>query len=497
MCIVCAKAGRRSHFGSHFEAPLASIVAEGFAAAGGGAAARAEKMPKASRKPGERLLIRGGAVMSMDPDVGDFPEADILLDGAKIVAIRPHLEAGDAQVIDARGRIVMPGFIDTHHHLYETAMRGHLADALLAPDGTASGAHSYGETLVKLFPHYRSQDMYINELFGALSQLDCGVTTVHDTSQAHHTPEHADAAVQGLKEAGGRAVFCYVNGGSQFPDDVGRLRREQFSSDDMLVTMSIGGEISSGRREACWKLGRELGLQISSHVVGTLRMNPTYEKLAEDGEFGPDNLFIHMTGMSDLVWRKAADAGAHVSIAAPINMVMRHGLPPIQKSLDFGMAPSLSTDVECTLTADPFTQMRACMGMQRALLNEEVLNGKPAADIPPLLTSRDVLRFATVNGAKGLRLDRKTGTLTPGKDADIVILDATAINVAPLNFVPGAVVALMERSNVETVLVAGAIRKWKGRLLNFDIAHLRTQIEASRDYLFEAAGIAQDLFRPN
>jgi hypothetical protein len=186
------------------------------------------------------------------------------------------------------------------------------------------------------------------------------------------------------------------------------------------------------------------------------------------------------------------------------------------------MEPSLSVDVECTLTADFFTQMRSCMNLQRVILNQMILNQGSAPDpvdwglpgpppdvpngdqwpTPPAgtiapLTTRDVLRFGTMNGAKALRLDGKTGSLTPGKEADIIILDATRINVAPLNQVPGAVVSLMDRTNVETVIVAGKVRKWKGQLLDVDLPHLRRQLEASRDYVFAAAGIPQDLFRSN
>jgi len=193
------------------------------------------------------------------------------------------------------------------------------------------------------------------------------------------------------------------------------------------------------------------------------------------------------------------DAGARVSLAVPIEMNMRHGTPPIVKAVQFGIAPSLSVDVEVTLTADMFTQMRTTMALHRMFMNARAL-GEPAfAGLPnqELLTSRDVLRFATLQGAIDLRLDRKTGSLTPGKEADIILLDAQAINVAPLNVVPGAVVSLMERSNVETVIVAGKVRKWKGKLLDVDLARLRADLEASRDFLFEKAGIRQDLFRPN
>jgi len=169
-----------------------------------------------------------------------------------------------------------------------------------------------------------------------------------------------------------------------------------------------------------------------------------------------------------------------------------------------GMEPSLSSDVEVTMTADFFTQMRSAMTMQRMVVNQMILEQgtftppnqwpTPAPGTPPLLNVRDVLRFATINGAKHLRLDGKTGSLTPGKEADIILLDATAPNVAPLNNVPGAVVSLMDRSNVETVIVAGKVRKWKGRLVGVNVDHLRRQLEASRDHIFAAAGIPQNAF---
>ena len=198
------------------------------------------------------------------------------------------------------------------------------------------------------------------------------------------------------------------------------------------------------------------------------------------------------------------NAGAQVSIAFPIEMNMRHGIPPILKMQSLGMEPSLSSDVEVTMTADFFTQMRSAMTMQRMVVNQMILEQgtftppnqwpTPAPGTPQLLNVRDVLRFATVNGAKHLRLDGKTGSLTPGKEADIILLDATALNVAPLNSVPGAVVSLMDRTNVETVIVAGKVRKWKGKLIGVDLNHLRRQLETSRDHIFAAAGIEQNVF---
>jgi cytosine/adenosine deaminase-related metal-dependent hydrolase len=464
--------------------------------------------------------------MSMDPKVGDFAQADVLVEGKKIVAVGPNLQAGGADEIDARGRIVMPGFIDTHHHQFETALRSFLANGLLINDqsGSPSANPTYFEyILLKFAPVYRPQDVYVSELFGGLAQLDDGVTTVHDVSQIHHSPEHSDAAIKALFDTGRRAAFGYfesaganilgTNPGNKYPTDAPRIKSQWFSSSDQLVHMIMGGEVYLGdaTTDKSWTIGRQLDLQIAAHILSPFGIRPIFDKLAAgtggNGHIGigPDNLFIHMTGMADAAWQKVKDVGAQVSIAFPIEMNMRHGIPPMLKMQSLGMEPSLSSDVEVTMTADFFTQMRSAMTMQRMVVNQKILEQghfefptqwpTPTADKPQLLNVRDVLRFATINGAKHLRLDGKTGSLTPGKEADIIILDATAINVAPLNNVPGAVVSLMDRTNVETVIVAGKVRKWKGQLVDVDLPHLRRQLEASRDHIFAAAGIAQDLFR--
>ena len=482
------------------------------------AAALGEDGPPAdSGRSGRRYVIRNGHVMSMDPKVGDIVRGDVLVEGKRILAVGRNLNAGNADEIDADGRIVMPGFIDTHHHQFETAIRSFIADGLLFNDGQPHGMINYFEYILGRFaPVYRPQDVYISERFGSLSQLDAGVTTSHDISQIHYSREHSEAAIQGSADSERRIVFGFFEGaradlqgsppGAWYPEGATFLKKRYFSSDNQLMTMSMGGEIYLQPAPAvytrAWKLGRQLQIPVVAHIVGSFGMQPEFDAIAtgqREVRFGADNLFIHMTGMSDIGWQAVRDAGAHVSLAVPIEMNMRHGTPPILKTLEFGVQPSLSVDVEVTLTADMFTQMRSTMTLHRMFMNAKALGEPYAAGFPQqeLLTSRDVLRYATMEGARDLRLDGKVGSLTPGKEADIIILDAEAINVAPLNVVPGAVVSLMERSNVETVIVAGKVRKWRGRLLDVDLRALRTQLEASRDYLFSAAGVPQNLFRPN
>src|SRR5258707_1726853 len=225
MCKLCDRGSLQNHYFASRRDFLKGTAAIGATTAGLGlftarpASADDDDAPENTGRPGRRYVIRGGSVMSMDPQVGDFAAADVLVQGKTILSVGPNLAAGTAEVIDARGRIVMPGFIDTHHHQFETALRSFLADGVLINDGSgsASGSTTYFEFILNKFaPVYRPQDVYINELFGALSQLDDGVTTVHDVSQIHHTPAHSDAAIQALIDTGRRAAFGYFERAGKF-----------------------------------------------------------------------------------------------------------------------------------------------------------------------------------------------------------------------------------------------------------------------------------------
>ena len=542
MCILCDPGKPQFHSTSRRNF-LKGTAATGLAAGamtllGPSAEAQGHNVnpPPHTGEPGRQYVIRNGYVMTMEPGTpganssfGEFIEADVLVEGKTIKAIGRNLQGRNATAIDARGKVVMPGFIDTHHHQAWTAIRSAIPDSILINDGTgtASAEQNYfehvlaGQTGTTGFArHYRPQDVYVSELFGGLSQLDAGVTTVLDVSQIHHSPAHSDAAIQALFDTGRRAAFGYFESagnvaGNQYPQDATRIRNQWFFSSDQLVHMIMGGEVYLGPAtlSQSWTIGRQLGLQIAAHILSPFGIRPTLDLLAQGKGginqnigLGPDNLFIHMTGMSDLGWQGVRNVGAQVSIAFPIEMNMRHGMPPIVKMQKLGLEPSLSTDVETNMTADFFTQMRSAMTMQRLVINQAVLDTGDfvtfptgtwppfPAGLPPLLNARDVLRFATINGAKCLRLDSKTGSLKVNKEADIIILDGSDLNVFPMNNVPGAVVTMMDRTNVETVIVAGKIRKWKGELLDVDLDLLRTELAATRDFLYRAAGVPQNPF---
>jgi 5-methylthioadenosine/S-adenosylhomocysteine deaminase len=442
----------------------------------------------------DRKLLRGGRILSMDPEIGDLEQGDILIEDDRIAAVRPSIEA-DAEIIDASGHIVIPGFVDTHRHTWEVAIRN------CAPDATLDAY--FVEVLDTFAPLYRPEDVYASNLAGALECLNAGITTLVDWSHINNTPDHPDAAISALKETGIRAQYAYgsantslakywFNSAEIMPaDDVRRIRETYFSSDDGLLTMALAtrgpGFCQDHVVQAEWNLARELGLPITVHVaMGRLAGRyAMVEQLDRLGLLGPDTTYVHCCYFSDHEWQRVADTGGTISIAAQVELQMGHGWPPVNKSYEFGLRPSLSIDVVTTVPGDQFTQMRAAFGAERARVNATCWQAN--TDVPEnMLTARQMLEMATIHGAHVAGLEDKTGSLTPGKKADIVLIDAQAINVAPVIDPVAAVVLCADVSNVDTVIVDGVVRKRHGKLVD-DAAAAVAKANASRDYLVEAA----------
>ena len=442
----------------------------------------------------ERVLLKGGCVLTLDPDIGNYRTGDVLIEGSKITSVGPRLKVADAEVIDASDMIVMPGFIDTHRHIWEGILKNIAPDALLD--------EYFRDILGALAPVYRPQDAYAGNLVSALGAIDAGVTTLLDWSHIQNTPEHTDAALSALQESGLRSTFAYGtpnldmaawwhNSSLKHPDDVKRVAKRYFSSGDQLLTLALaprGPEFTTfdvSRHD--WQLARDLGIRISVHVgVGMAGKHFKLGEMGKAGLLGPDTTYIHCCTLSDEELQMIADTGGTVSIASPVEMQMGHGLPPIQRCLDRGMRPSLSVDVETTVSGDLFAQMRSVLTLQRAQINEKRLAGE--TNLPAMLTSRDVMEFATIEGARAMGLDKVCGTLTPGKEADIIMLRTDRINVMPINDPIGVVVRGMDSSNVDSVFIAGKAKKRRGQLVDVDLARVRRLTYESRDYVVSKAG---------
>jgi 5-methylthioadenosine/S-adenosylhomocysteine deaminase len=438
------------------------------------------------------MLIKGGQVLSMDREIGDLPKGDILIEDGQITAVQPEISA-DAEIVDATGMIVIPGFVDSHRHTWEAAIRN------CAPNATLDDY--FVEVLDTFAPLYRAEDVYASNLAGSLECLNAGITTLVDWSHINNTPEHPDAGIRALQETGIRAQYAYGSANTSLADywfdskiaipgdDVRRVRETYFSSDSGLLTMALATRGTGFCVEEVvrseWTLARELGIPITVHV-GMGRLAGRFgmiKQLHDLGLLGPDTTYIHCCYFSEEEWRLVADSGGTISLAPQVEVQMGHGWPPVMKAIEHGLRPSLSIDVVTTVPGDMFTQMRSAFGTERARVNAECWQAN--VDIPSnMLTARDMLEFATVNGAHVAGLESVTGSLTPGKRADVVLLDATALNMAPIHDPVAAVVLSADVSNVDTVIVDGVVRKRGGKLLA-DVAAARTAVQASRDYLVD------------
>jgi 5-methylthioadenosine/S-adenosylhomocysteine deaminase len=440
-----------------------------------------------------RILIRGGTVLSMDPHIDDLAPGDVLIEDDRIAAVDRQIDA-DAEIVDATGRIVIPGFVDSHRHTWEAAIRN------CAPNATLDDY--FVEILDTFAPLYRAEDVYASNLAGSLECLNAGITTLVDWSHINNTPEHPDAAIKALQETGIRAQYAYGSANTSLADywfdstiavpadDVRRVRETYFSADSGLLTMALAtrgtGFCKDEVVQAEWGLARELGIPITVHVAmgrlaGRFGMISALSKLHL---LGPDTTYIHCCYFSDEEWQLVADSGGTISIAPQVEVQMGHGWPPVVKAMEYGLRPSLSIDVVTTVPGDMFTQIRSAFGTERARANAVWWErNEPARD---LLTARQMLEMATINGAHVAGVEDRTGSLTPGKQADVVILDATALNMTPIHDPVAAVTLSADVSNVDAVLVAGEFRKRDGRLLA-DVGRARELVENSRDHLIAEA----------
>jgi 5-methylthioadenosine/S-adenosylhomocysteine deaminase len=442
----------------------------------------------------ERILIRGGTVLTVDAQLGDLEDADVLIEDGVIVAVGHDLPDSGARLIDAFGYYVLPGFVDTHRHTWQSVVRNVASDWSLGQ--YFIGMH-FG-----LSDLFRPEDTYIGNLLGIAEALDSGITTTLDWSHNLATPEHADAAVQGLLDSGSRAVFAHGGGAQQWhvpsdvphPRDALRLREQYFSSDDQLVTMQFGARgpqyTTPEITLSDWALARELGTRISTHVGdGAWGKNKNVIWMYEKGLMGPEVTYVHCNMLNDEEMRLIADTGGKASVSPDIETQMGHGWPATGRLLDVGVRPSLSIDVCSSNGGDMFHAMKTTISTQRALDNAALeAAGLAAADADSLrLSCRDVIEFATLQGAIANGIDDKVGSLTVGKQADIILIRATDLSMVPRNNPHGAIVYNAHAGMVDVVLVAGRVVKNGGRLLHVDVEHVKRLADETNDYLFAKA----------
>ncbi len=437
-----------------------------------------------------RTLITNGTVITVDPLLGTIENGDVLIEDGRIAAVGVGLHAADAEVIDATGTIVMPGFIDSHRHLWQSVIRH------IGSDWT-HGQYLTGVHL-GLSGDFRPVDTYNGNLLGALEALDGGITTLLDWSHNLDTPEHSDAAVEALVASGMRSVFAHGGGArmwnlpSTVPHtrDVLRIKDRYFASDDQLVTMAFalrGPQFSTPEvAEEDWKLIQELGTRVTVHNGdGEWGKQRPVAWMHEHGMLNEKVTHVHCCSLAPDEFQMIADSGGTASVSADVEAQMGLGWPATGRLLDVGVRPSLSVDVCVSNGGDMFNAMKATIGIQRGLDN--AAEQRPGEQDSVRLSCMDVIEFATIEGARACGLDGVTGSLTPGKDADVIIVRADGLGMTPLNNPAAALVYSGHSGLVDTVFVRGEAVKRGGVLTRGDVSDVRRRGIESRDYLFNAA----------
>jgi cytosine/adenosine deaminase-related metal-dependent hydrolase len=439
-----------------------------------------------SQQNNGRTLFKGGTIVTMDSNVPNLSTGDVLVDDSRIVAVGVNLHADGAEVIDAAGSIVMPGLVDAHHHMWLGVMRRMMPDVddLFAYIGVVA------ETLGA---HYRPLDMYLSTKLTAVASLDAGITTIIDACHSSRSPAHTDAALDALDDAGIRAwhmvgaAMDKKASAAHLPADLRRLA-DNWNHGNGLVRVGLFGQLNLD----WWKVARGLDMRILTEFIGDFaKLGPEF---AEPGVLGPHNIFNHCTRVPQETWKLLADAGVNVTVNPRSDALFGFDDESFayQQAIDHGLTPALGIDLDTAFGSDLFGEMHALFGQQRSAMRYRRFRGEE--NVPTPISVEAVLKAATVNGARAAGLESEIGTLTPGKQADIIMVRTDGVAVFPVTNAIGTIVQAVERSDVDTVMVAGEIRKRAGKLVGVDVAKLTTDVTASRDYLLEASGYRPELF---
>ncbi|WP_405463100.1 amidohydrolase family protein [Streptomyces jietaisiensis] len=439
-------------------------------------------------RPGRPVVLRGGTVLPMDASRRVLPDADVLVVDDRIAAVGPALEVPEGTaVIDATDGIVMPGMIDTHRHMWQTAMRGYGADWTL----TQYFVWYYLES-GRLF---RPEDVHAGNLLAAIEAIDAGVTTVVDWSHGLQTVDHADAAVDALRAVPGRAVLAYGNiqqppaewtGSPEFRDFV----RRRITGDDMLgfqLAFDVTGDPSFPEKPA-FEVARELGVPVTTHAgVWGATGDDSIRLMHEHGFMTPETVYVHAASLSADSYHRIAATGGSVSVSTESEQSAGQGYPPTWAIRAHGIPVSLSMDTSVWWSGDLFSAMRTTLGADRS---REHLQAQAKGDTVThaALRAEEVVSWATRGGAHALGRD-DLGSLEPGKKADLVLIknDHSPVSFPLLNPY-GHVAFQAQRGDVHTVLVDGRVVKHEHRLLGVDLAAARREIEATVAHLRESLG---------
>jgi cytosine/adenosine deaminase-related metal-dependent hydrolase len=423
-----------------------------------------------------RTLIRSATVISMDDAIGDLASGDVLVEGSRIADVRPSIDvAADAEIVDGKGRIVIPGLINAHMHTWQTGLRGFAANWTLL--------EYFRRMHAGLATVFRPDDIYIATLVGALNQINHGVTTLVDWCHNNPTPDHTDAAVRGLIESGIRAAFFH---GSPKPEpkpgephfsevphprrEVERLLAGPLADRDGLVTLGLAilGPHYSTLDVAMhdFRLARELELIASMHQGGGPAKTPGgWQKLIEAGLVGPGINIVHGNDLPDDLLDRMVDLGVCFSVTPENEMIQGHGFPITGRLLKRGVRPTIGIDLESVLAGDLLSVARVALSMQRALDNAESRQASGTIPATTTIPVREALRWITTEGARMLGRESQIGSLTPGKLADLVIVNASDLNLVPVHDPVATVVMQTGLANIESVMIGGAWKKRDGRLL--------------------------------